>query len=111
MSWRSDLENKYTVKCKYCSHEIIDPNRRPAQSYIIGACPSCGKVHPKPKQQCYKVYWIIDINADTPKQAAKIACEIMQDPSSTSLTFLIENEIGIEGTIDLLDNENKEEYW
>jgi len=47
MSQRSALEDRYTVKCRSCGHEIIDPTKRPAQKYIRGKCPECGRQHPK----------------------------------------------------------------
>ena len=43
MSWRSELENKYTVLCRKCSGEIVDPNKKPNQKYHKGKCPICGK--------------------------------------------------------------------
>jgi len=43
MSWRSELEDKYTVKCRWCGHESIDPAKQPAQKYVKGKCPHCGK--------------------------------------------------------------------
>ena len=42
MGWRSELENKYTVSCKKCGHEIVDPSKKPAQKYIQDRCPACG---------------------------------------------------------------------
>ena len=47
MGWRSELEHKFTVKCKFCKHEIIDINKKPGQKYIKGRCPNCGKVYKK----------------------------------------------------------------
>lgn len=41
MGWRSELEDKYTVKCKHCGYEIIDPQKKPRQKYIKGVCPQC----------------------------------------------------------------------
>ena len=41
MSQRSRLEDKYTVKCKVCGYESIDPNKKPAQKYAKGVCPKC----------------------------------------------------------------------
>jgi len=43
MSWRQDLEDQYTVKCRHCGKEIVDPQKQPAQKYIKGKCPHCGK--------------------------------------------------------------------
>jgi hypothetical protein len=41
MSQRSRTEDKYTVVCLYCMHEVIEPNRRPGQKYLNGACQNC----------------------------------------------------------------------
>lgn len=42
MSWRSELEEKYAVKCKRCGFEKIDPNRKPGQKYMKNEdCPMC----------------------------------------------------------------------
>jgi predicted restriction endonuclease len=48
MGWRSKLEDKYTVRCKFCGHEVVDPNKKPRQKYIIGECPICRRIH-KPR--------------------------------------------------------------
>lgn len=37
----------------------------------------------------YCVTWEIDIDADTPEEAAKLAQEIQQDPDSTATVFLV----------------------
>lgn len=46
MAWRKDLEDKYTVRCKSCGHESIDPNKKPAQKYLKKGttCPNCKKI-------------------------------------------------------------------
>jgi hypothetical protein len=44
MGWTTDLEDKYTVKCKHCGMEYVDPGRKPAQKYLRGqSCVRCGK--------------------------------------------------------------------
>ena len=43
MSWRSRLEDKYTVVCKHCKNETIDPEKKPAQKYLKGECQNCKK--------------------------------------------------------------------
>jgi hypothetical protein len=48
MSWRSVLEDEYTVKCKSCGVEFVDPGRRPNQRWLRGRCPRCGQV-PNPE--------------------------------------------------------------
>lgn len=40
----------------------------------------------------YTVKWGIDIEADTPKEAAEEALKIMQDTNSTATYFEIEDE-------------------
>jgi hypothetical protein len=45
MSWRSILEDQYTVKCKACRVEFVDPGKWPSQKWLRGRCPRCGHVH------------------------------------------------------------------
>ena len=45
MSWRSVLEDAYTVKCKGCGVEFVDPGKWPCQKWLRGRCPGCGHVH------------------------------------------------------------------
>jgi hypothetical protein len=48
MSWRSELEERFTVKCEKCGYEVVDPAKRPAQRYLLGrACAHCGHVRPR----------------------------------------------------------------
>lgn len=49
MSWRSELEDRHTVKCRSCGHEMIDPSRKPNQKYSNEKCPACGH-NPKEKR-------------------------------------------------------------
>lgn len=43
MSWRSRLEDRHTVVCRYCGHAVVDDRKKPRQKYIKGKCPVCGK--------------------------------------------------------------------
>jgi len=40
MSQRSQLEDKYTLVCKNCGYEVIDPDKKPQQKYLQD-CPKC----------------------------------------------------------------------
>lgn len=40
MSDRRTLEDRYTVTCKECGHEQIDPGKKPAQKWLED-CPQC----------------------------------------------------------------------
>ena len=52
MSWRSQLEDRFTVSCVHCGAEIVDPARKPGQRYIRHKpCPQCGKHHPRDNQE------------------------------------------------------------
>jgi len=42
MSWRYDLEERYTVRCRKCGHESIDAAKKPNQKYAKIKCPKCG---------------------------------------------------------------------
>jgi hypothetical protein len=43
-------------------------------------------------RQTYRVTWEIDIDAYTPKQAAKSALRIMRDPESIANVFTVKSE-------------------
>jgi hypothetical protein len=45
MSCRSILEDEYTVRCKGCSVEFVDPGNWPSQKRLRGRCPLCEQVH------------------------------------------------------------------
>lgn len=49
----------------------------------------------------YKVNWSIDIDADSPKEAASMALEIMRDPDSTATVFDVSEPEGASITVDL----------
>ena len=40
MTQRSKLEDKYTLTCKVCGYQMIDPHKHPRQKYIKD-CPEC----------------------------------------------------------------------
>ena len=42
MSWRSVLEDAYTVKCKGCGVEFVDPGKWLSQKWLRGRCPLWG---------------------------------------------------------------------
>lgn len=42
MSWRAEIESKYTVVCIHCGHAQVQPNKRPNQKYLNRRCPVCG---------------------------------------------------------------------
>ena len=42
----------------------------------------------------YLVKWVIDLEADTPEEAARAALAIQRDPASTATVFEIFNDCG-----------------
>lgn len=44
MSWRTILENKYTVICLGCKNESIDFNKKPNQKYPK-CCSNCNRTN------------------------------------------------------------------
>lgn len=42
--WRAKLKDKYTVVCKKCGKELIDPNKKSNQKFFNGKCPHCGYI-------------------------------------------------------------------
>ena len=42
----------------------------------------------------YRVTWVIDIEADTPTQAARAALAIQRDPESIATVFEVSNDDG-----------------
>lgn len=56
--------------------------------------------------QNYRVMWEIDIEADSPKDAAQHALLIQQDQDSAALVFSVTNEDGDTIEIDLLEEDN-----
>lgn len=49
----------------------------------------------------FTVIWSIDVDADSPKQAAQAAQEAQTRPDTTATIFLVQDEAGTETTIDL----------
>jgi len=49
MSYRGELENKYTVICRRCGRKSIDANRHPAQKYAKDCPYGCMKPEVCPK--------------------------------------------------------------
>ena len=54
----------------------------------------------------YHVMWEIDIEADTPEEAARIALDIQRNPESTATVFTVTDEEDEMTNIDLIDDEN-----
>lgn len=50
----------------------------------------------------YKVSWTIEVDADTPEQAAGLAREIQQDPVSTATVFNVTRK-DRKGTLHVID--------
>lgn len=59
----------------------------------------------------YRVTWIIDIDADTPREAALRALEIQRDPNSIAQVFEVSEPDSDPWTIDLLDPEDPYEPY
>lgn len=57
----------------------------------------------------YRVVWEIDIDADSPREAAQRALEMQRDPESTALVFDTFVEGGAKRTVDLLLSEAEDE--
>jgi hypothetical protein len=53
------------------------------------------------KQQEYRVRWEIDIDAETPEEAAREARKCIQDPGSIATIFSVVDKDGRETTVDL----------
>lgn len=49
----------------------------------------------------YKVVWEIDLDADSPEDAAREALEIQRDPISMATCFIVIDENGTRQEIDL----------
>lgn len=50
----------------------------------------------------YRVEWAIDIEADTPEEAARLALKIQRDPASTATVFTVTDEDGEMEDFDIL---------
>lgn len=53
--------------------------------------------------QTYHVLWEIDLDADSPREAAELALSIMLDSESTATTFDVTDEAGETTRVDLED--------
>jgi hypothetical protein len=49
----------------------------------------------------YRVFWEIDIDADSPREAAEKALEIQRRPDSTTTAFSVRDEAGESMEVDL----------
>ena len=55
----------------------------------------------------YRVTWTIDLDAESPKAAAKIALTYQRDPHSTATVFDVTDDAGDTTTIDLDPEDEK----
>lgn len=52
----------------------------------------------------YQVNWFINLDADSPKEAAELARKIQQDPESIATLYHVENEeTGEKQIVDLME--------
>ena len=51
--------------------------------------------------RAFVVSWIIDVDAETPQEAARIAQAIQRDPDSTATVFIVEEHGHAPQSIDL----------
>ena len=58
----------------------------------------------------YRITWEIDIDADTPQEAAKQARNVQLDPESSATVFDVWSEDGQQFHIDLMENEDNEQH-
>ena len=56
-------------------------------------------------RQTYRVRWEIDLDADSPSEAAELALSIMLDSESTATVFDVTDEAGETTRVDLEDTE------
>ena len=55
MSQRRNLEDHYTVTCKKCGHEEIDPSKKPNQKWLADCSHYKGKMSAKDKLSVYDI--------------------------------------------------------
>lgn len=53
----------------------------------------------------YKVTWVIDVDADSPEHAARLALEILRDPDSIATAVTVTDEQGRSVDVDLLNQD------
>ena len=53
----------------------------------------------------YYIEWSIDLEADSPRDAARKALEIMRDPASIATCFNVYDEDGNPVAVDLMEDE------
>lgn len=41
MGWRSELVERYTVTCRTCGREFIDPDKHPRRRWLAEPCQHC----------------------------------------------------------------------
>ena len=51
----------------------------------------------------YHVVWAIDIDAESPQEAAKLANEILQEPGNDAVVFTVVDEDGKGVIVDLIE--------
>ncbi len=56
----------------------------------------------------FKIEWTIDIDADTPREAAEKALEIQRRVGSSAVVFNLTDENGEQGRIDLDEDEGED---
>lgn len=56
----------------------------------------------------YRISWVIDLDAETPLEAAQLALEVQRDPNSIATVFVVEDRSQIH-TIDLNPEHSLEE--
>lgn len=57
----------------------------------------------------YRVEWAVDIEADTPEEAARQALAIQRDPESTATFFTVTDDSGAQKAVDLAEIEQEHE--
>ncbi len=56
----------------------------------------------------YCISWTIDLEAETPEEAAEKALKIQRDPESIATVFEVTDDTGTTGAIDLEEEEGNE---
>lgn len=58
--------------------------------------------------ETYTVTWEIELDAESPEDAARQALEIQRDPFSSALVFFVQDEMGDRVMVDLFEEEEEE---